>query len=132
MLFLMDGFLGEFKWYRRTRGGRWQYASCVDGGWIRDDRTATYPTPDVEDYRQFQTRCWCPTCRTDLVSNPRTALLSDVDEVVRYRCECGAISRWFFGAPVPIYLDVMMAEPPQAVVAVDPGDRSRSQAVHAR
>ena len=49
-MFLLDYVLSEFRWYRRWRGGLWQYASCPDGGWLRQDD----PQPEfsrAEDYR---------------------------------------------------------------------------------
>lgn len=55
-LSLFDDVLGGWKRYRRVRGGRWQYASCPDGGWIRDE-PARPDFPRVEDYDSG-----CPGC----------------------------------------------------------------------
>ena len=49
-MFLIDDLLGGWQWYRRWRGGRWQYNP--QWGWIRDETPKPYPAPDVEDYRQ--------------------------------------------------------------------------------
>lgn len=49
-MLLLDALFSEWQWYRRWRGGRWIYASCPDGGWIRDEQRPSYPNPDIEDY----------------------------------------------------------------------------------
>lgn len=49
------------------------------------------------------TKVYCPRCRNNLVSCPRTAH-TDTD-LVRYVCgECGLHSAWDFDAPVPLLI----------------------------
>ncbi|MEL6544132.1 MAG: hypothetical protein AAFQ82_05870 [Myxococcota bacterium] len=55
-----------------------------------------------------RTFVYCPACKNELVGDPKTELLVNdpENEVVEYRCgNCGAWSRWLFGAPVPIFLE---------------------------
>ena len=54
-------------------------------------------------YKHRQTTfCYCPGCKEDLCSNQSE--FADDGEVVRYKCPCGADSRWLFSTPVPILL----------------------------
>ena len=52
---ILDGLFGWVKFYRRLRGGTWDYLSCPDGGWYRQmkpfkdfPRQEIYPNIDTE------------------------------------------------------------------------------------
>lgn len=53
---ILDAFLGEWRWYRRLRGGRWLHvfhAPSTFDGWLRQERpdNAAYHLVAAEDYR---------------------------------------------------------------------------------
>ena len=53
-----------------------------------------------------ETNCafWCPTCKEELHYHAQ-GTWEDTDQMVLITvCECGHVSRWFWGAPVPILL----------------------------
>jgi len=48
-MILFDHLFGWMKWYRRMRGGTWEYLCCPDGGWHRKEKSMK-EFPLVENY----------------------------------------------------------------------------------
>lgn len=48
----------------------------------------------------------CTRCRNDLLTTPGTKCTTNTSsQIVRYECgACGTMSRWDFGAPVPLLM----------------------------
>lgn len=47
---------------------------------------------------------WCPQCDEEIHYHARRTWEDDGKMVLVASCECGHVSRWFWGAPVPILL----------------------------
>ena len=61
----------------------------------------------LKDPKKKQTTmCYCQGCKNELCGDERTECYSEDDSlVVNFKCgKCGTTSRFYFGAPVAIYL----------------------------
>ncbi len=47
-------------------------------------------------------RCYCPSCKQDLISQEMAFIGHDMDGLVVFRCPCGEVSRWLFDTPIPM------------------------------